>query len=179
MSDNQKSKAELISEAAKLRREISKLKTQLSKLKSKEKEGEDRNELLRMLIDALPDPMYIKDTASRKILANLADVRNLGCQTESQVIGKDDFAFFPKEIADKFFADDQYVIKNCIPVINREEFFYDSIGQQRWLLTNKLPMFDDNGVVTGIVGVGRDITKLKVAELDLQKYKDSNPTVIK
>jgi len=59
--------------------------------------------LLRTLIDNLPDGVYAKDTAGRKTMANPADLKVLGCQTEAEAIGKSDFDLFPKEIAEKFW----------------------------------------------------------------------------
>jgi len=119
--------------------------------------------LLRTLIDNLPDGIYAKDTAGRKTLANPADLKNLRCKTEAEVIGKSDFDFYPHDIAEKFLADDQSVIQGQ-PVINREEYFFDGESQKRWLLTSKLPLRDQNGTIIGLVGVGRDITERKRTE---------------
>jgi PAS domain S-box-containing protein len=125
--------------------------------------------LLRTLIDNLPDCIYAKDTAGRKTLANPADLKNLRCKTEAEAIGKTDFDLFPHDIAVKFVADDRAVVQSGQPVINREEFFFDEEGRQRWLLTSKLPMCDQNGTVVGLMGIGRDITSLKEAEQKLEQ----------
>jgi sigma-B regulation protein RsbU (phosphoserine phosphatase) len=122
--------------------------------------------LLRTLIDNLPDAIYAKDTAGRKTMANPADLKNLRCKTEAEAIGKSDFDLFPKEIAEQFWADDQSVIQGQ-PVINREEYFTDEAGQQRWLLTSKLPLRDQSGKIVGLIGIGHDITKRKQVELAL------------
>jgi PAS domain S-box-containing protein len=119
--------------------------------------------LLRTLIDNLPDSIYAKDAAGRKILANPADLKNLRCKTEAEAFGKTDFDLFPRDIAEKFWADDQKVIQGQ-PVINREEYFLDAEGVKCWLLTSKLPLRDQNGEITGLIGIGRDITDQKEAE---------------
>jgi PAS domain S-box-containing protein len=119
--------------------------------------------LLRTLIDNLPDGIYAKDAAGRKILANPADLKNLRCKTEAEAFGKTDFDLFPRDIAEKFWADDQKVIQGQ-PVINREEYFLDAEGAKCWLLTSKLPLRDQNGEITGLIGIGRDITDRKEAE---------------
>ena len=119
--------------------------------------------VLRTLIDSLPDAIYAKDTAGRKTMANPGDLRNLKCKTEAEVIGKSDFDFFPKDIAEKFHADDQKVMQGE-PVINREEYFLTDEDEKRWLLTSKLPLRDLNGKIVGLVGIGRDITERKRAE---------------
>jgi PAS domain S-box-containing protein len=136
-------------------------------MKAQEERQRERN-LLRTLIDNLPDAVYAKDTACRKTLANLADVHNnMHRQSEAEVLGKDDFEFFPKEVAAAFFADDQSVIQSGQPVLNREEYLYDTEGHKRWLLTSKLPLRDEKGQIIGLVGIGRDITKRKQAEENL------------
>ena len=119
--------------------------------------------LLRTLIDHLPDAIYAKDLAGRKTLANPADLKNLRCKTEAAAIGKSDFDLFPKELAEKFWADDQAVLHGQ-PVINREEYFFNEAGEKQWLLTTKLPLCDAAGNIIGLIGVGRDITLRKAAE---------------
>ena len=124
---------------------------------------EERN-LLRTLIDNLPDGIYAKDTGARKIMANAANYKRAGCKTEAEVIGKTDHDLFPKEIADAFFADDQSVLKDGKSVINREEKAVLKSGETCWLLTSKIPWRDDSGRIIGLVGIGRDITDRKNLE---------------
>lgn len=120
--------------------------------------------LLRTVIDNLPDGIYAKDRNCRKTLSNLADLHNVGVQSESEVLGKDDFDLYPKEVAEKFSADDRTVIQLGQPVLNREEYLLSMDGHERWLLTSKVPLRDEKGTIVGLVGVGRDITERKYAE---------------
>jgi len=127
--------------------------------------------LLRTLIDNIPDSIYSKDLACRKTLANSTEVRYLGVKSEADVLGKDDFDIYPKELAEKFFADDQLVLQTGEPVLNREEYILDEKRQKHWLLTSKLPLRNQEGRIIGLVGIGRDITARKHAEEEAQRER--------
>jgi len=96
----------------------------------------------------------------------------MGVQSEAEVLGKDDFDVFPKELAEGFFADDQMVLRGK-PVLNREDCLVDEKGEKRWLLTTKIPSRDLNGQIIGLIGLGRDITERKTMELDLEQARDA------
>lgn len=146
------------------------------------KEAEERlsreRKLLRTLIDFLPDAIYVKDQECRKIVANTFDLANIGVHDESEVYGKTDLELFEKEIGQRGFDDDKIVINTGIPVLNREEDFYDVVGNQRWLLTSKIPLIEESGKIIGLVGIGRDITEQKLAQekiLKLSKGIEQSP----
>ncbi len=128
--------------------------------------------LLRTLIDNIPDSIYTKDLQCRKTLANIAEVHNMGAASEAEIIGKDDFDFYPAELAEKFFADDQSVIRTGLPVLNKEEFILDQQGNKRWLLTSKLPLHDKDNQIIGLVGIGRDITTRRIIEDTLRENEE-------
>ena len=138
------------------------------RIRAQEAIQQERN-LLRTLIDNVPDGIYVKDTACRKTIANPADVHNMGRQSESEILGKDDFDFFPNKIAEGFFADDQSVIQTGKPVLNREEYVLDADGKKRWLLTSKVPLRNEKNQIIGLVGIGHDITHQIQAEEALRQ----------
>jgi len=125
--------------------------------------AEERN-LLRMVIDNLPDVIYAKDNDARKIVANPADLKLMGCKTEAEVLGKTDFEFYPKDIATKLIQDDHSVLWQGQSIIGREEKIIKPDGEVRWLLTTKVPWRDAADKIIGLVGVGRDITDKKRLE---------------
>jgi len=122
-------------------------------------EGE-RN-LLRTLIDHLPAYVFVKDKESRFLLNNAAHRKELGVASQSDMLGKTDFDFFTPEHAAKFRADEEQVIASREPLLNLEESFEDKNGNTRWVLMTKAPLIGPSGEVTGVVGVGRDITERK------------------
>jgi PAS domain S-box-containing protein len=136
-----------------------------------EEELRHERNILRTLIDNLPDSVYVKDTKSCKTIANEADVHNMGGQSEAEVLGKNDFDFYSADVAAAFYADDQSVIQTGQPILNKEEFFIDKEGKEHWLLTSKLPLMDEHGRITSLVGVGREITEQKRIEEALRHEK--------
>lgn len=120
--------------------------------------------LLRTIIDNLPTAIYAKDLEGRKILANKVDLENQGLTDEAQVLGKTDFDFYPRHIAEQFFRDDASVLKQGKAIIDREELLAEQNGQQRWLRTSKLPIVGDDGKILGLVGFGQDISVEKQLE---------------
>jgi PAS domain S-box-containing protein len=128
--------------------------------------------LLRTLIDNLPDTVYVKDTSLRKTLANKADLDIMG-KKEEEVIGKTDYDFYPQEVADAFAADDKKVIEQGISIINREEKIIGADGKEHWLLTSKTPLFDRSGNITGLIGIGRNISERVQNLKDLEQAKEN------
>jgi PAS domain S-box-containing protein len=131
----------------------------------------ERN-LLRTLIDTLPDNIYIKDTKSRFVLGNIAIARYMKASTPDELVGKTDFDFYPKEIATPFFADEQEIIRSGKALVNKEDISIDPLGQRRWKLTTKVPLRDEKGRIVGLVGMNRDITDRKRTEEELKKAKE-------
>lgn len=120
--------------------------------------------LLRTVIDNLPDAVYAKDLEARKLLVNRADLRNMGLDDQADVLGKTDFELFPRDVAEHFDMDDRTVLDAGTPVLDREERLVRPDGEEFWLLTSKVPLRDAQGQVTGLVGIGRDITERKQAQ---------------
>jgi len=150
----------------------------ITKRKRAEEALASERNLLRTLIDNLPDSIYAKDAGARKILANPANCRRVGCQTEAEIIGKTDYDLFPPDIAAGFFADDQSVLKTGQPIINREEKITLSDGKSHWTLTTKVPWRDAAGKIVGLVGIGRDITDRKQAEEIIARERNLLRTLI-
>ena len=123
----------------------------------------ERN-VLRTMIDLIPAFIYAKDAHSRFTACNKLVANRMGVNPE-ELIGKTDFDFFPREMAEKFFADEQALIQSGEPLMDLEEVAYDKTrGMNRVILTSKVPLRDAAGNLTGIVGTGYDITERKAAE---------------
>ncbi len=142
------------------------------RVRAEEALSEERK-TLRALIDNVPDFMYVKDVEGRFVVANASMARAVGMKSPEELLRKTDFDFYPKDLAEGYYQDEQNVIRTKQPLFNREEECFDSRGNQIWLLTTKVPLQDKNGRVTGVAGIGRDITERRKVEAEWQRAKET------
>ena len=150
---------------------------EINHLKKAEEDHEQERLLLRILIDNLPDYIYVKDTEGRFLAANDSVAHQHGVKSHTDLIGKTDFDFFSPELAEKYFTDEQTIINSGKGIFDCEEPTIDKNKkkEKRWLMTTKIPFFDANGNAKGIVGIGHDITEHKEMEEKLQiVYEELN-----
>ena len=139
--------------------------------------GAERN-LLRTLIDNLPDYIYIKDRQSRFVVNNIAHLHVLGAKTQEEVAGKGDFDIFPHEFAIQYYTDEQKLMDAGESLIDREEPVVDqTTGESQWVSSTKIPLRDVDGQVTGFVGMTRDITERRRTEAMLRRRNMQLQTV--
>lgn len=122
---------------------------------------ETERNLLRTLMDNLPDNVFVKDAQSRFVTNNASHRRVLGVDNLAQIIGKTDFDMFPREIASSFYDDEQQIVRSGEPLFDREEQVVYATGEIRWHLATKVPLYNSQGELYGLVGVSRDITERK------------------
>jgi len=118
---------------------------------------------LRAMLDQVPDYLFVKDRQSRFTIANRAVAFDLG-YTPDDILGKTDFDLHPRDLAQRFYSDEQQVILSGIPLLDHEEYVVLSSGEIRWLSTSKLPLRNSAGEIVGLVGVSRDVTRRREAE---------------
>ena len=136
----------------------------------------EEHNLLRTLIDTLPDTIYVKDTKSRFVIANVEVARRLGADDPDELIGKTDFDFFPDQIASNYYSDERKIIASGESIISKEERLVNkTTGETMWNLATKVPWRDSSGNIVGIIGIGRDITERKNFE---QQLKSANQQLL-
>jgi len=141
----------------------------ITRMKQIEDELAAERNMLRSVIENIPDPIFVKDADGRYLLDNAAHWRSLGVPTREDVIGHKSSDFFPPEEAAAFKYDDDRVIASGQPMENHEECVLDANGRRRWLLTTKAPIFyPQTGQVERLVCIRRDITQMKEAEEKLR-----------
>ena len=131
-----------------------------------------RSEMLRQLMDHISDNIYFMDREGRIVLISQWGAKWLGYESPEQLIGKTDFDLFTDEHAAAAFADEQRIIRTGEPVIGIEEKETWPDGRVTWVSTTKMPLRDDNGNITGIFGISRDITAHKEREILVNQMKE-------
>jgi PAS domain S-box-containing protein len=145
------------------------LKSEMYERKMVENNLQLERNLLRTLIDSLPDTVYIMDREGRKVVSNKADVQYIGLNSESEVIGKTDIDLFPGETGKSFHQLNMSVIESGKPIIEFEENFVDLKGEKRWLMSSQFPLYDSDGKVSGLLGTGHDVTERKRKDEALER----------
>ncbi len=143
---------------------------------TKRKVAEDRlaaeSNLLRTLIDNLPDFIYVKDRQHGYVLNNLAHLWLIGKATPEEAKGLSSFDFFPADLAQKYYDDEESLLLSGKALVGREEPVVDHDGRKLWVSTTKMPLRNSQGEITGLVCMSRDITAKREAEEALQRAKD-------
>ncbi|PKN98496.1 MAG: hypothetical protein CVU42_11785 [Chloroflexi bacterium HGW-Chloroflexi-4] len=129
----------------------------------------ERN-LLNTLLDTLPDAVFAKNINNQFIIANPAAAAVMGLTNKDELVGKSETDFQPLEISSQILARDAMIFTTGEPRINEEEVVTDlKTGNLHWRQTTKVPLRDRQGIITGLVGISRDITKQKTIEDELHK----------
>jgi PAS domain S-box-containing protein len=139
--------------------------TDISDLKQTQAHLARERNLLRSLIDNLPDYIFAKDLEGRFVITNLANTHYLGQKTDQEVIGRSDYDFYPPERADSFRKDEQTILRTEIPMLHHQAGNYSAEEDRyRWYDITKVPFHDETGALAGIVGMIREISAQKEAE---------------
>jgi PAS domain S-box-containing protein len=126
------------------------------------------HELLKTLMDNVPDSVYFKDDQNRFILVNKAKAAHSNV-TPEEMIGKTDFDFLPQGQAQKILDDENAIIRSGQGIINKLECLGRDDGSERWVSVTKIPRYSEDGDIIGTMGVSRDVTDWKHAEDELAR----------
>ncbi len=130
-------------------------------------------DLLRTLMDSLPDLIYVKDAAGRFVTVNRAMLDLWGNPDPESIIGTTPFDFAREDLATDYVSEDQEVLEHGKPIVDREELVVGRDGEQLVYSTTKVPLHDPDGNITGLVGIDRNITNRKRNEEELRKARQA------
>lgn len=113
----------------------------------------------RILLENLPQKIFYKDKNSIYVSCNENYARDLNIQPD-EIVGKTDYDFFHKNLAEKYIADDRRIMRSGQTEDMEEK--YTKEGRELIVHTVKTPIRDERGEIIGILGVFWDVTE-KVA----------------
>lgn len=146
--------------------------TDITDIKQTERKLEEERNLLRTIINNIPDMIFAKDNAGNYLVVNRSYTDFVEVNSETDIIGKNIFDLFPQEMAQKIFDLENHIIITGNPVLVKESRYKTSVGQNYWTSQTIVPLHDKTNNIFGIVGIFRDITNLKKSEKELTVAKD-------
>ena len=135
-------------------------------------------QLLKALLDNIPDAIYFKDTKSQFIKVNQAMAKTFAKVEPEELLGKSDFDLFAKEHAETAYKDEQKIIETGKAIIGKVEKETLPDGSVSWVTSTKLPLKGPCGEIIGTMGISRDITELKNVEETLAHETSLLKTII-
>jgi diguanylate cyclase (GGDEF)-like protein/PAS domain S-box-containing protein len=123
----------------------------------------EREAFLRTIIQAIPDLFWLKNPDGKYLACNSRFEQFMGAK-ESELLGKTDYDLVSKELADLFLENDKRAMEKLTPSVNEEWVPFASDGHKELLETTKTAVFNHQGALLGVLGIGHDITERKKAE---------------
>jgi len=134
----------------------------------------DREDFLQLVLNTIPIFVFWKDRNCNYLGCNQNFATAAGLNTPEDIVGLSDYDLaWDKKDSDFYRTIDQEVMLSGIPQLNFEEPQTAKDGFRKWLKTSKIPMFDENNKVIGILGTYEDITEKKNMEIKLQMQAEA------
>ncbi len=128
-----------------------------------------RESYLTAIIENQPGLVWLKDAQGRFLAVNRAFARSTGREDPAELVGRTDHDVWPRELAEKYRADDAAVMRSGAPVQVEEQI--QEAGERRWFETFKTPVRGRQGEIIGTTGYARDISARKLEEEALQRMQ--------
>lgn len=122
------------------------------------------------IIQTLPELIWLKDPDGVYLACNSMFERFFGAK-QAEIVGKTDYDFVDKELADFFRQNDMEAMKAGGPRNNEEWITFADDGHRALLLTTKTPMYSDTDLV-GVLGIAHDITEQRQAQEIIQQHNE-------
>jgi len=128
---------------------------------------------LKSLVRGMPDLVWLKNAEGVFLQCNRRFEDLMG-HPEAELLGKTDYDFVTRDLADLFRQNDLQAVLAGHPVSNEEWLTFASDQHRELVQTVKTPLYDQDGALLGVLGVARDITAARSAEHAL---RDSEATL--
>jgi diguanylate cyclase (GGDEF)-like protein/PAS domain S-box-containing protein len=140
------------------------IKQDITERKRAEEELYRAHQMLQTILNTIPQRVFWKDRNCTYVGCNRAFATDAGLNNPAEIVGKSDFELAWSGTADRYRADDKRVMEQGLTKLNFDETQSRTDGSLLWLRTSKLPLWDREGKVIGVIGTYEDITERKVAE---------------
>jgi diguanylate cyclase (GGDEF)-like protein/PAS domain S-box-containing protein len=140
------------------------IKQDITERKRAEEELYRAHQMLQTVLNTIPQRVFWKDLNCTYVGCNRAFATDAGLNNPAEIIGKSDFELAWSGTADRYRADDKRIMEQGSTKLNFDEPQSRADGSLLWLRTSKLPLWDREGKVIGVIGTYEDITERKVAE---------------
>ncbi|MFA6103413.1 MAG: PAS domain S-box protein [Victivallaceae bacterium] len=141
------------------------------------KELSDAKLIISTMISALPAIFYIKGSDLKYITASEAFLQNLSLNKNYDVAGKTDYDFFPANEAKINSEMDKAVLASGKSILNQEDYI-PGCRKTKWGIFSKIPIYDFEGKIEGLIGYVKDITGHKKAEEKYDRLVNMSPNLI-
>ncbi|WP_238569010.1 bifunctional diguanylate cyclase/phosphodiesterase [Xenococcus sp. PCC 7305] len=123
------------------------------------------------MIHTLPDLICLKDPDGIYLACNDRFEDFFGA-SEQEIIGKTDYDFVDVELANFSREHDKNAITAGYPLTYEEWITFATDGHREFLETTKIPMYEDNGELIGVLGIGHNITERRESEKKLRQSEE-------
>ena len=172
MTDPSRAQQELLEENSVLKQRIQELEQSESDRKLAEEALRNSEVRLRTLVQTIPDIIWLKDKDGVYLSCNTMFERFFGAR-EADIIGKTDYDFVNRELANIFREHDLKTMATGKSSDKEDWITFADDGHRALMAAIKTPMYDAQGTLIGVLGIGRDITARKLAEEALHESESS------
>jgi len=129
-------------------------------------------ETLEVLLETMPFCIFFTDRHHRYIRVNRMMAKLLRVGKSEEATGKTNKEFFTKRVARKMIEEDRTILETGSPIVNKILYFEDDGVEGFWMEKNKIPIRDERGVITMIMGIFKDVSDLMRIENELKEARD-------
>ncbi len=134
---------------------------QKNKNENTEEESAFKINFLETILNYIPHRVYLKDKEGRFVAVSKSEEKALARDKE-EILGKTEFDILPEEMAKRHLEEEESILRDIKPLIDKEEKIMTSEGKEIWVSKTKVPIYDENGNYVGIFGISRDFTERKI-----------------
>ena len=151
------------------KQESLRLENEIAERKRAEDELFDSRQMLRSVLDNIPQWVFWRDRNQIFIGCNKPVALNCGYEDPNELVGKTGYETAAAPIADLYRADDRKVMESGRPKINHEELQIRPDGSHAWYMVSKAPMYDRDGLVIGVLGTYAGIIERELMEEEIRQ----------